>query len=171
MRARGVRLGRDRRQRGAAAVEFALVCLFLVPLLLGIIDFGFYFNDSLNLRQGVREGARIGAVKSMTACTDSVTGVVASTDYDKLRCQTRNEIGSVSGPIYLKAVLPTTWTKGQPLVVCGMVKVKGATGFVPLPHGGFTQARTRMSIETAGVPGGTIFSDTLPVGSNWSWCS
>jgi hypothetical protein len=168
MRAHGVLA---RRERGAAAVEFALVCLFLVPLLLGIIDFGFYFNDSLNLRQGVREGARIGVTKSMGSCTDAVTGVVASSGYDKLRCRTRNEIGSTSGSVYTKAVVPSGWTKGQPLVVCGLVKVKGATGFLPLPHSGYTRSRTRMSIEVAGVPTGTIFSDTLPSGQNWTWCT
>lgn len=46
------------RERGAAAVEFALI----IPMLLGIIfvllDFGFIFNQQLALTSGAREAAR-----------------------------------------------------------------------------------------------------------------
>jgi hypothetical protein len=154
-----------RRARGAAAVEFALVTLVIVPLLFGIIDFGFWFNDSLNLRQGVREGARRAVVSGFTACGGQTT------DYAKLSCLTKAEIGSVSGPTYVKVLTPGGWVKGQPLVVCGMVKVNGATGFVPLPNNRMVHARTRMSIEQAtATPTGTLPSDTPPAGADWTWC-
>ncbi|MFE6964545.1 TadE/TadG family type IV pilus assembly protein [Agromyces sp. NPDC057679] len=46
------------RERGAAAVEFALVLLPLCFLLLGIIDFGWVFNQQVSLSNAARESAR-----------------------------------------------------------------------------------------------------------------
>jgi Flp pilus assembly protein TadG len=44
--------------RGAAAVEFALVSFALVLLLVGTIQFGFLFFEWLELTHAAREGAR-----------------------------------------------------------------------------------------------------------------
>ena len=44
--------------RGAAAVEFALVLPLLLLLLGGIIDFGFAFNTQISLTHAAREGVR-----------------------------------------------------------------------------------------------------------------
>jgi Flp pilus assembly protein TadG len=52
----------NRRERGASAVEMALVAPFLLILLLGIIEFGFLFGEYNELRHAVREGARYAAV-------------------------------------------------------------------------------------------------------------
>src|SRR5713101_4927322 len=48
----------DSRDRGATAVEFALLLL----LLFGIIDFGRVLNAQITLTQAVREGARLAAL-------------------------------------------------------------------------------------------------------------
>ena len=48
--------------RGAAAVEMALVLPILLVLVFGIIDFGFLFNAQVSLTQATREGVRLGAV-------------------------------------------------------------------------------------------------------------
>jgi hypothetical protein len=48
--------------RGAAAVEMALVLPLLISMLLGIIDFGRLFNAEIQLSQAAREGARIAAL-------------------------------------------------------------------------------------------------------------
>jgi Flp pilus assembly protein TadG len=45
-------------QRGAAAVEFALVLPILLMVLLGIIDFGLYFYNDLQLTHAARDAAR-----------------------------------------------------------------------------------------------------------------
>lgn len=45
-------------QRGAAAIEFAMILPILLTLLLGIIEFGFLFNQQITLTQAAREGAR-----------------------------------------------------------------------------------------------------------------
>jgi Flp pilus assembly protein TadG len=49
---------RKRDRRGAAAVEFALVMLPLITLLLGTIQFGFYFFTSQSASSAARETAR-----------------------------------------------------------------------------------------------------------------
>lgn len=47
---------------GAAAVEFALVSLLLLPILLGIISFGLFFWGYQAAEHAAREGARLAAV-------------------------------------------------------------------------------------------------------------
>ena len=54
--------GRGARDRGSAAVEFALVLPLLLLLVFGIIDFGRLLNAQLTLTQAAREGARLAAV-------------------------------------------------------------------------------------------------------------
>lgn len=48
-----------RADRGAAAVEFALVLPLLLLIIFGIIDFGRAYNAQASLNSGVREGARV----------------------------------------------------------------------------------------------------------------
>jgi Flp pilus assembly protein TadG len=52
---------RKRDDRGASAVEFALVVPILAMLLIGIVTVAIVYNDKLALANAVREGARIGA--------------------------------------------------------------------------------------------------------------
>ena len=156
---------------GAAAVEFALVSTLLFPLMLGIIDYGLWFNNSLNARQGVREAARLGVVQTI-ACT---TG---DNDLKKLACTTRQQVGAVAGTTYAMVKVPTGWKKGKPLVVCAMVKVNGTTGLTPLPNDRIIRSKTQMSIEVetpvptgATATGASSYADTPPSGQTWTWCS
>jgi Flp pilus assembly protein TadG len=54
--------GRTARDRGAAAVEFALVLPVLLLILFGIIDFGRALNAQIELTGAAREGARLAAL-------------------------------------------------------------------------------------------------------------
>ena len=56
------RFPRTRRERGAAAVEMAIVMPLLVAMIIGIIDFSRIFNAELQLSQAAREGARMAAL-------------------------------------------------------------------------------------------------------------
>lgn len=51
-----------RRERGAAAVEFALVLPLLVAMLFGIIEFGAAWSQNTDVHHGAREAARLAAV-------------------------------------------------------------------------------------------------------------
>ncbi len=53
---------RRRGERGAAAVEFAIVAPLLFLLVFAIIDFGFAFHGWDAVQNAAREGARVGAV-------------------------------------------------------------------------------------------------------------
>ena len=50
------------RDRGAAAVEFALLLPMLLLLVFGIIDFGRALNAQITITQAAREGARLEAL-------------------------------------------------------------------------------------------------------------
>lgn len=155
--------GRRRRDaRGAAAIEFALVSLPLLTLLLGMLQYGLYFNDSLNTRQGVREAARLGVVQTFPACGG------ATTDAERLQCATEDQVGALTGPVYTRVSAPNGWTRGEPLVVCAVVDSDGAIGLVPMPGGGFISSKTQMSIEQdETAPTGFPQADPLPAGAAW----
>jgi len=83
MGARGKR--RPRGDRGAVAVEFALVTYFaLIPLLLGIIGFGFIFYSQITITQAAREGARVLSLcntsKSVTCASDAASRAKLAAD-------------------------------------------------------------------------------------------
>src|ERR1039458_5924651 len=50
------------RERGAAAVEFALLLPVLLLLVFGIVDFGRALNAQITLTQAAREGVRLAAL-------------------------------------------------------------------------------------------------------------
>jgi Flp pilus assembly protein TadG len=165
--ARRKRSTRD--HRGAAAVEFALVSTILFPVLFGIVDYGLWFNDSLNTRQGVREGARLAAVENFA--TPAASPCAALTGTDKLACITKEQISPAAGVAYVKVLVPSGgWVRGNSVVVCGMTKVTGVTGITPLPQDGLVRSKTRMSIEVVTVPLTASATTGTPAGANWDWC-
>jgi Flp pilus assembly protein TadG len=154
---------RDRGADGAAAVEFALVMPILFLVVFGILQYGLWFNDSLNTRQGVREGARLGVVSQFDG--DGCTGA----NLDKLACRTKNRIDALTGTAYVRVKAPATWQKAAPLTVCALVKTE-TPGLLPMPSDGWIVSKTQMSIETEDLPpGGTSGSTgSLPAGAP-SW--
>ena len=67
-------------ERGAAAVEFALVAPVLILLLLGIVEFSKVYNTQSTLSAAAREGARVMALSNdrtaaTTAVRDAATGL------------------------------------------------------------------------------------------------
>jgi Flp pilus assembly protein TadG len=57
----------SRRERGASAVEFAIVFPVLFLVLAGIIDFGRAYFYQVQLTNAAREGARAASVSTLTA--------------------------------------------------------------------------------------------------------
>lgn len=66
------------RDHGAAAVEFALLFPLFLALVFGIINFGFAFNQKINLTQTAREASRFGATLSLAASAPDNAGDVDS---------------------------------------------------------------------------------------------
>lgn len=64
-----VTVRRVKSDRGASALEFALVIPVLLLLLFGIIEFGVIFQNQLALTHAAREGARMAAVGQWNATT------------------------------------------------------------------------------------------------------
>ena len=153
-----MRLKHQSSDRGASAVEFALVMPILMLIVFGILQYGLWFNDSISSRQGVREAARQGVVRNFPSCGTETT------DMGKLKCNARLQIGALTGIEYVKVVRPPTWKKAEPLIVCALVKSDGGVGLLPMPAGGWISATTQMSIEqdTAPLQPGSTTSDALP---------
>ena len=62
------------RDRGAAAVEFALVVPILLTLVIGIIEFGRAYNIQTTLSNAARDGVRVMALQNdVTAAKSAVT--------------------------------------------------------------------------------------------------
>lgn len=145
-------------------MELALCLPVLAAMLFGIVDYGLWFNDSLSVRDGVREAARVAVVKNWAVdpgCSGSGMPTVA--------CVAKKSIHPLTGDAYVKAFAPTGWVKGRRVVVCAVMKTEGATGFFPLPRDGYITSATRMSIEAA-TPTDQYpaYADPLPTGAP-SW--
>lgn len=68
-------IGRNNGERGASAVEMALVAPFLILILLGIIEFGYLFGEYNEVRHAAREGARFAAVSNVALDMDADTDI------------------------------------------------------------------------------------------------
>lgn len=62
----GFALRRLREERGASAVEFAIIASLLLLILFGTVTFGLVFNRYQGLQASAREGARIGSLPATT---------------------------------------------------------------------------------------------------------
>lgn len=66
------------KERGAVAVEFALLAPVLVMLLLGIMEFGRAYNVQISLSSAAREGVRVMAIGNDTAAARTAAKNVAT---------------------------------------------------------------------------------------------
>lgn len=92
--------------RGAAAVEFAVLFLLLIVILFGIIEFGFIWMQSHYIANAAREGARVSAkghdnTQVETAIKDYLKGLYSEARVDGTGgcCGSGNFIEvNISGP-------------------------------------------------------------------------
>ena len=92
---------RERDQRGAAAVEFALVVPILLILVFGLIQYGLYFWALQGGADAARYAARLSAVGKPSACSS-------------LRSQVTSDIGP--------------YLRGTPTITRSYTKAEGNTG-------------------------------------------
>jgi Flp pilus assembly protein TadG len=79
------------RDRGAAIVEMAMVAPFLVLLLLGIVEFGWKFAETTEIRHAARDAARFAAVSAPDLTGD---GTFSSADISAAACDALALAGS-----------------------------------------------------------------------------
>lgn len=65
-------------EKGAAAVEFAIVASLLFMLIFGILEYGRIFNELEVLNSAAREGARVAAVRGTPAEIEDAVEKAAS---------------------------------------------------------------------------------------------
>lgn len=140
----------------------------LFMLLMGIVNYGLWFNDSLQLRQGIREAAR----QAVVLVPFSGAGCVGTVGMDNVACGTKSQTATTGGVASVRILTPGGWVKGNQVVVCAMVKSTNFSGFVPLPAGGIIKSKTTMSIESVPTPAPspTSYTTDEPTG-DWTWCT
>jgi Flp pilus assembly protein TadG len=125
------RVRRDARrattERGAAAVEFALVFPLLILLVFGVVEFGAAWSQSTDVRHGAREAARLAAVDYNPldeAAADQINTIIAAA------C---SRMGSDSGAS-IEITLETAGADdvGDVGVVTLVQPFSSITGFVPI---------------------------------------
>jgi Flp pilus assembly protein TadG len=99
-------------QRGAAAVEFALVLTPLFLLLLGTIDWGYYFYVREVIANAAREGARAGSI----ATTANASAASAATSAYLTATSIKNPVVSTAcgpaGSVCVQVTVPTASVTG-----------------------------------------------------------
>ena len=121
---------RVRSERGAAAVEFAIVVPLLFLLIFGIIDFGFGFHAWDAAENAAREGARVAAVDPST--TDILARVRNSSNFlDQSKLNVSITCSTNNGSSFGACAQGPSWKEGDII----RVTVVYAYNFItPLPR-------------------------------------
>lgn len=166
------KLAQLKSERGASAVEMALILPVLLMFLAGIMDFGLVFNNLMSMRQGIGASVRQGIVAqpgSSSSC--SITGAAGATaPTQKLICLTKSSMGLDPADSRTKISFPTTKVRGGSLILCAQYPLDSTTSlFDPLLNG-VLKAKVEMRIEQDLSAFGSTSETALPDG-DWTWCS
>ena len=115
---------RARHDRGAAAVEFALLLPLLLLLVFGLIDFGRALYAQVTLTQAAREGARLAALGQSSVVSRTQA---AATDLSPVAVSvTTCPVGAGSG---VNAVVQVSYTYTFITPVSAIAGLFGSSGF------------------------------------------
>jgi Flp pilus assembly protein TadG len=109
-------LGKFQSEKGAAAVEFALLLPLLMMIVFGIIEFGFALYRQSVLTNASREGARLGIVQSVQAITNAQISNAVDTYLTVAGINPGNvgrtilTTGVTGSPVRVTLTLPYTFT-------------------------------------------------------------
>ena len=103
-------IGRLTRERGQGLVEFALILPILMILLLGILEFGFIFQNHQGLEYATREGAR--TASALANGQNGQNGQPSATT-----CQTIDDQ-------VIAAVQRVVMSKGSPVTVGNITQIR-----------------------------------------------
>ncbi len=145
MRQRSPLLNHD---QGASAVEFALVLPLLLMLVFAVIDYGWWFGETLGLRSGVREAARLGAVNEVTApggSADAIKAVMLARSPQL--ASSANDL-AVAVRIYGPGATGEIPGTGSTLLICAQMPGESLSGLgdvlYPLPNSHRAEAAMRL---------------------------
>jgi Flp pilus assembly protein TadG len=120
--------GSKPRDRGAVAVEFAILLPVLLLVLFGIIDFGRALNAQITITQAAREGARLGAVgvAAATVVTKTQAAAVGLSPVPTVNTGTACPIGAAAG-VDETVIVSYTFSYITPVAAIG--KLFGSNSF------------------------------------------
>lgn len=96
-----------RDERGAVALEAAIVFLFLFAILAGVIDLSMYFKDAYSVSTGARAGARMASADPLNATFTRSAATQAASALTDLRWQDVTEIWVYKANVGTTSVLAT----------------------------------------------------------------
>lgn len=128
-----------RTERGAAAVEFAMISMVLVTLMFGILQYGWYFFTTQATTSGAREAARRLSVGDCQGLNEAEQYAQSQANLTSLTL----DWGSVGAP---SAESTTGMAIGDVLVVTARAD-GGILGFVPLPDDGAIERQVKVRLE------------------------
>lgn len=106
---------RLKEQRGASAVEFAIIASLLLLVLLGTVSFGLVFNRYQGLQSAAREGARLGS-QAATTRTEIVNRVRDSVHVVKASAVATN--ACAPGSLAVDNACVRVYSKSVPSATC-----------------------------------------------------
>ena len=112
------------KDRGAALVEFAFIVFPLFLILFGIIEFGWAYYQTLDVRHGAREGARLAAVNYNP---NDTSGATQRDDIIDAICGRMDEDATVSVTLTLD---PANADIGDEITVRVSKPLNSLTGFL-----------------------------------------
>jgi hypothetical protein len=157
---------RVRRDRGVTLVEFAIAAPLIFLLIFGAIDFAWVFAQNVDLKNGAREGARLGAVNGgPTSSFDSAGDVVVA-----VRARTPELDGddlAVSVQLLDDDSDGNLGERGETFVLCVRYPVRSLSGMTSIFLSGDMTSKVVMRHEkVATFESGT--SENWPVGATCS---
>lgn len=169
------------RESGVALVEFALIVPFLLILIVGIIDFGFLFNDVISVRQGARDGGRQAAVGKFgsDASCPLFLSTPASPEAMKLMCLTKDRDNVNDDRTRVRLMVgdgspphEPAYAVGKPIAICVQYEMRSLTRVLPVLSGRVFTTRTVFRVETvapgfAPGPGTVVISEDPLPGESW----
>ncbi len=158
-------------ERGAAVVEAAFVLPFLVMFFAAIVDFGFILNDLQQVNNATFRAVRELAVDEYSGATGCVADPATALDTEKLVCMVRNYSGRPVAETYVRVVPPAAMTSGEQVLVCLTTRSRSITGIAePLSGQIWLKSARYVRIESDEVDV-VSHSDSLPAGTDWTWCT
>ena len=159
-------------ERGAAVVEAAFMLPFLTLFFAAIVDFGFILNDLQQVNNATFRAARELAVDEYTGTSGCVADPDTAVDTEKAGVHgPRASRAGRQSETYVQVVPPAIMASGEQVLVCLAARSRSITGVAePLSGEIWLKSARHVRIESDEVDV-VAHADTLPAGTDWTWCS